>query len=80
MNLGIADAVAAAQAIMRGVPDDYHCERHLAGARVIRQSERVRQLMVSTHPAAKLLLSLMFGLVGKLSFMKRRILQQITRF
>ena len=80
MNLGIVDAVAAAQAIMQGAPDDYHCERHLAGARVIRETERVRKLMFSGHPAAKLLLKVMFGLVGRLPFMKRRMLQQMTSF
>lgn len=78
MNLGIADAVAAAQAIIQGKPDDYHCERHLAGARVIRQTERVRKIMCSTHPVVKLFLSLMFGLVGRMLFMKWRVFKQMT--
>ncbi|MGB1011222.1 MAG: FAD-dependent oxidoreductase [Thiolinea sp.] len=80
MNLGIADAVAAAQAILNHSPDEYSCQRHLAGARVIRETERARKLIVSESPVAKLFLTVMLGMVEKLPFMKKRMLRQMTSF
>jgi 2-polyprenyl-6-methoxyphenol hydroxylase-like FAD-dependent oxidoreductase len=54
MNLGIADAADLAQRISNGTTDGYHAARHPVGRSVIKQSERARRAISSTHPAIRL--------------------------
>lgn len=55
MNLGIADAANLAERIAKGTTDGYHAERHPTGKTTLRQSERIRHVMTSTHPTVRLI-------------------------
>lgn len=56
MNLGMADAVAAAQAVASGQVENYSAERHLVGADVLKKTEAARKIITSNSPVAKVLL------------------------
>ncbi|WP_226648697.1 FAD-dependent oxidoreductase [Microbulbifer variabilis] len=49
MNLGIADAVAAARAIFRGEIEQYACERHKIAKEVIKKTEFARKIVTSNN-------------------------------
>lgn len=56
MNLGIADAANLAERIIASTTDGYHDARHPIGKKIIKQSERARHLITSTHPALRFFL------------------------
>ena len=66
MNLGIADAVAAATAIADNTPDAYDAARSAAGKRVIRVTERARKLIMSQNKMARVILRFVFFTAQKI--------------
>jgi len=54
MNLGIADASDLASRIAEHTTDDYTDSRRPIGSMAIKQSERARRAITSTHPAIRL--------------------------
>ncbi len=79
MNLGIADAVDAAQAIMRGTTDSYTKIRHAEGAKIIRQSEAMRKRIMSKNPFVKLMLKTMLGLINRFSWLQTFAIKRVSR-
>lgn len=79
MNLGIADAVAVANAILTGTTDGYSAERHAIGARVIRFTEAARKFLMSTNKFVRFLLWLAFRLVDRLPILQRALLPRMTQ-
>ena len=78
MNLGIDDAVAAAEAIINGTTDGYSDARHVIGARILRMSERARRTITSRNMLTKLLTRQMLFLLGHSEIMQGKVLKQMT--
>jgi 2-polyprenyl-6-methoxyphenol hydroxylase-like FAD-dependent oxidoreductase len=53
MNLGMADAVSAARAIINDQVDEYSEERHRIGVVILRMTEAARVMAMSNNPFAK---------------------------
>lgn len=79
MNLGIADAVAAASAIAEGSLEDYNAERSVAGERVIRLTERARKVVMSPHPLARILVRSLFFLVRNVGSLRHAFQRNVVR-
>ncbi len=77
MNLGIADAADLAERIATGTTDGYHTARHAVGRATIKQSERARRIITSTHPAIRLLLRCFLRLTKHSPMLQRRILKNV---
>ena len=58
MNLGMADAVAAVDAIVDGTVSSYNKDRHKLGAKIIKRTEGARKMVTSNNVIAKLYLAL----------------------
>ncbi|MBL4748982.1 MAG: FAD-dependent oxidoreductase [Amylibacter sp.] len=72
MNLGIADAVDLAERIVTDTTDGYHDARHPVGKKTIKQSERARHVITSTHPALRLLLRTLLRTAHRSPLLQRR--------
>jgi 2-polyprenyl-6-methoxyphenol hydroxylase-like FAD-dependent oxidoreductase len=79
MNLGIADAVAAANAITEGETDHYTQKRHAAGARVMAASESGRKTIVSNKFFIKAATTVATFLAGRIPFIGRMFMRNLTR-
>lgn len=79
MNLGIADAVDAVHAILNNTTDAYSAIRHKEGAKVIKESESLRKMIMSKNPILKLVLKLVFGIINKVSFLQSIAIKRISR-
>ncbi len=77
MNLGIADAVAAAHAVLNDEPALYSHQRHEHGKRVMRETERARKVLTSANPVVQSTLNVALMALGKLPFLKSRMLRQM---
>ncbi|MEH6478103.1 MAG: NAD(P)/FAD-dependent oxidoreductase [Sneathiella sp.] len=79
MNLGIADAIAAAQAIANGEVGSYTKSRHAAGARVMAASEAARKIIVSNNILVKAATFLATYLAGRIPAFGRMFMRNLTR-
>lgn len=79
MNLGIADAIAAAQAIKNATTASYTADRHAAGARVMAASEAGRKVITSNNPFVKAGTTLVMFLAGKVPAMGRVFMRRLTQ-
>lgn len=79
MNLGIADAIAAVQAIVARETDAYSDQRHAVGARTIAASETGRKIIVSNSILVKLLASLGTTLAASVPAAGRFFMRNLTR-
>ncbi|MBE9475565.1 MAG: FAD-dependent monooxygenase [Proteobacteria bacterium] len=75
MNLGIADAADLAERIVNGTTDGYHAARHPVGRATIKQSERARRIITSTHPAIRFFLRSFLQLARHSPLLQRRFLK-----
>lgn len=78
MNLGIDDAVAAARAILANNTTTYSYQRHLLGARVIRNTERVRKLVMSPQPWKRNALHSFLSLLPHSRLMQRQVVRAMN--
>lgn len=79
MNLGIADGIAAAQAIATGQTDGYTEARHAIGTKVMGASEAGRKIITSNDALVKLATSIATQLAGKLPAAGRTFMRKLTR-
>lgn len=78
MNLGVDDAVAAANAILHGTVDDYSAERHAIGRDVLNLSEQGRKLVCAISPMIQVGTTLAMALIQRLPFLHRAFLKRLT--
>ena len=79
MNLGLDDAIAAAQAIMNDTTHNYSSARHLIGARVLKVSEKARKAITSRHLFVKAVVWFILKSFNHITFLQKTFLRQITR-
>ena len=79
MNLGIDDAVAVVKSIVENTTHEYSDERQKIGARIIRDTEKIRKILVSNNPFIKVLLGLTLFLIQHLYLFNRTFMQKVTR-
>ena len=79
MNLGIADGIAAAQAIANNTTDHYTTERHAAAARVMAASEFGRKVILSDRLAVKALTRVATWLAGHIPAIGRIFMRNLTQ-
>lgn len=79
MNLGMADAVAAATAIATGQVDNYSAARRIAGADVLKSTEVARKITTSNNPAVKALLWLVTRVVPSIPAAHRAFMRLLTQ-
>jgi 2-polyprenyl-6-methoxyphenol hydroxylase-like FAD-dependent oxidoreductase len=77
MNLGIADAAELAGRIAEGTTDDYTDSRHPVGSKTIKQSERARRAITSTHPAIRLFLRGFLRLTKHSPYLQSRFAKRV---
>lgn len=78
MNLGMADAVAAAHAITSGKVDAYSSERHRIGTDIIKVTEAARRVVTSDKLIAKMALTAATTAVSNLPFARRAFMKTLT--
>ncbi|QFT55321.1 NAD(P)/FAD-dependent oxidoreductase [Microbulbifer sp. THAF38] len=78
MNLGIADAVAAASAIIRGEVEQYACERHKIAKQVIRKTEFARKVVTSNNLLMKCGLWILAKTIGVVPAVRRAYVRHLT--
>ncbi|WNZ54249.1 NAD(P)/FAD-dependent oxidoreductase [Microbulbifer sp. MKSA007] len=78
MNLGMADAIAAASAIANGAVDSYSTSRHEAGESVVKKTELARKLISSSNPLAKSALWLSAHCIASVPPIHRAFMRQWT--
>lgn len=79
MNLGIDDAVAAVDAIIKGTTNEYAIERVKIGANVIKKSEWMRKVITSKSPVVRILMNIILGAVHRSRFLQNRFLREFTK-
>ena len=79
MNLGIDDAVAAADAVLHDTTDEYSAGRHKVGKQVIYATESVRKRIMSENPITEIVIKTVFGVVDKSDFLQRKIMQKLSK-
>lgn len=79
MNLGIADGIAAAQAIATGQTQDYAQARHAAGARVMAASEAGRKIITSNRISSKIALRIATFGANRISALGRVFMRNLTQ-
>jgi len=79
MNLGIADAYAAAHAIMNDTVDEYSAVRHAEGIRVINESEGMRKRIMSKNPMVKLMLKFILGLLNSSRWLQGTAMKRVSK-
>ncbi|MGR3363697.1 MAG: FAD-dependent oxidoreductase [Maritimibacter harenae] len=80
MNLGMLDAVAAAEAIATGEIAEYGTARHREGAKTIRETERARRPVTSGHPLVPYALATIGFILKHSRAARRAFLRQATNF
>lgn len=77
MNLGIDDAVAAANAIINGTTNEYTDKRQKIGEHVLRLSENGRKFILSKNPMIKFFTSILFGVIHRTVFIQKLFVRKI---
>lgn len=78
MNLGIDDAIAAANAIVENTTESYSSERHKVGRKVLALSETGRKIVCANSPLAKACTSIAMALIQRLPFLHGFLLKRLT--
>jgi len=78
MNLGMADAVSAACAIIDGKVDNYSEERHRVGVMVMKKTEGARAMVTSNNPFAKAVIWLAAKAIYSLPSAHRAFMRLLT--
>ena len=73
MNLGIEDATEFARRIVGGGLEAYAADRHRAGQRVLRDTDRLTRMGTTTNPIAHALRDYLLPLLVRLEPVQRRI-------
>ncbi|WP_444957326.1 FAD-dependent oxidoreductase [Microbulbifer sp. ZKSA002] len=79
MNLGIADAIAAVDAIINGTVDSYSDERRKIGAATIRKTEIVRRIISSNSLLNKILVRMLAKLAVSFPVVRQAYTQNLTK-
>lgn len=79
MNLGIADAVSAARAVIEGRVNEYSIERHQIGVSVLKTTEGARKIMTSNNPLAKTAVWIALKVISSVPFAHRKFMQTLTK-
>ncbi len=78
MNLGIDDAIAAANAIMDNATDSYSAQRHPIGQEILKFSERGRKMVCSNRRIVKMCTTLAMAIAQRLPFLHDIFLRRLT--
>ena len=78
MNLGIDDAVAAAQAILEDTTEFYSDERHPVGARILKTTESTRKNMMSEGGTTKALTNVALLAVQNITALHGGLIRKLT--
>lgn len=79
MNLGIADAIEAAAAILNGGTGDYSSTRHRQGHAVMKTSERGRRLVCASGGLAQSMTTLVTKVIHSVPFARDAFFNALTR-
>ncbi|WP_444916168.1 FAD-dependent oxidoreductase [Microbulbifer sp. TRSA007] len=79
MNLGIADAIAAVDAIINGTVDSYSDERHKIGAATIRKTEIIRRIISSNAWVNIELVRILAKLIVTFPVVRHAYIQNLTK-
>ncbi|AWF80940.1 hypothetical protein BTJ40_09020 [Microbulbifer sp. A4B17] len=79
MNLGIADAIAAIDAIVEGRVDSYSVERHKIGAATIRKTEIIRRIFSSNSSVSKGFVRMLAKLIVTFPAARHAYIQNLTK-
>jgi 2-polyprenyl-6-methoxyphenol hydroxylase-like FAD-dependent oxidoreductase len=79
MNLGIGDAVAAAQAILNGTTESYGDKRHVAGTKILKMTEATRREICSNRIFDRVKFNVKMRLVQNISLLHPAFVRQLTR-
>ena len=79
MNLGIGDAVAAAQAILNGTTESYGDKRHVAGATILKMTEATRSKFCLNRIIDRVRFNVMMRLGQNVSLLHPVFVRQLTR-
>jgi len=79
MNLGIGDAVAAAQAILNGTTESYGDKRHVAGTKILKMTEATRREICSNRIIDRVKFNVKMRLVQNISLLHPAFVRQLTR-
>jgi 2-polyprenyl-6-methoxyphenol hydroxylase-like FAD-dependent oxidoreductase len=79
MNLGMADAVSAACAIVNDQADEYSEERHRIGVKTLRMTEFARAMVTSNSLISITLISVFAKVVPSLPFAHRAFMSALTK-
>jgi 2-polyprenyl-6-methoxyphenol hydroxylase-like FAD-dependent oxidoreductase len=78
MNLGIEDGTLLARKLVEGGLESYSAERHLVGARVIRQTRMLTRLVTAHHPASRWLRDQLFRqVIGRSAGAQRALARRV---
>ncbi len=78
MNLGIDDAVAAAQAILNDTTESYTGERHAVGAKILKTTEKLRKRISSDKATDKAFVSLALGAVQNIEALHGGLIRKMS--
>ncbi len=79
MNLGMADAVSAARAIINDQVDEYSEERHRIGVVILRMTEAARVMAMSNNPFAKAVIWVAAKAIHSLPVAHRTFMRLLTK-
>ena len=79
MNLGMADAVSAARAIINDQVDEYSEERHRIGVVILRMTEAARAMAMSNNPFAKAVIWVAAKAIHSLPVAHRTFMRLLTK-
>jgi len=80
MNVGIDDGQAVAAAIVNNTVDQYEATRKKVASKVIKDTERIRKLLVSRNFVTYLLLRVVAWGIQNVKFLQRKFAKQVTRY
>lgn len=79
MNLGIADAAAAVEAILENTTTQYGITRRKTAGTVIRSTEAIRKILVSNNPFALFVLRLVTWFIQNTPFIQKKFFNFAVR-
>ena len=79
LNLGMADAVSAARAIVNGKVDDYSEERHRIGVNILKKTEAARKMVTSNSPIAKAIVWVAAKAISSSPITRRAFMRLLTQ-
>lgn len=79
MNLGIDDAVSAANAILTSTTEQYTQNRHSVGKGVLKKSESARKIVSARNPIIKLAVTLVTFAIDRSALLQSGLMRNLTR-